>query len=485
MSEPWRQSARELGQAIATGELSAGEALASCLARARQVDAALNCFIEFDEVVGDAEAERGRRRRLDRRVRARPVAGVPFAYKDIFARAGRSPSGGAEHGAGDLGAPEATVLTRLERDSGAVAIGALNLDEYSYAATGMNRYFGDVANPWEPARITGGSSSGAAAAVAAGAVPFAIGSDTGGSVRIPAALCGVVGFKPTFGRLPRTGTLPLCYAQDTVGILTRSALDAALVLEHIAGFDPADPGSLPVATSPYLRLAEERVTPHRPLAGLRLGVDRDYLWRRSSPEVAAAAEAALGELASLGASEVAVDLSCFDRYDAAASVLTWSEVRSVHGDALAREPGRYGPTIRRRLGSGGGASGADHVTALRLQGFALREFLAGPLAEADLLLAPVIGATAPPRLLLEDGSGAEAERFSIEVLSLNRPANFVGAPAISLPAGFDEDGLPIGMQLIGRPWSEVELLTCAAAYQTVTDWHQRRPEVEVAGAHRP
>jgi aspartyl-tRNA(Asn)/glutamyl-tRNA(Gln) amidotransferase subunit A len=438
----------ELVAGLAAEDLDAAEVVDEFAARAREVDAAVNCFIELEAAPAPPVAG--------------PLRGVPYAYKDVFAHAGRMPTVGARAVQVELRARQATVLGRLDA-AGAVALGTLGLDQFAYAATGLNPDFGNVVNPWDPTRIAGGSSGGAAAAVAAGAVPFAIGTDAGGSVRIPAALCGVTGLKPTFGRIPKLGAAPLTYSQDTVGILARSARDVALVLEHAAGHDPDDPSSL---RAPVPGLSDLRES----LDGLRFGIDR-RLFAATSPDLKAAAEEWLEAASALGGEVVDVDLGLLERFDTAAAVLTWAEASAVHGRMLAAHPERYAPATRARLELALVASGADHVDALRLQGRALAELLDGPLAQAEVLVGPAVAGPPWPIASLD----RDAVPASLANLRLNRPFSFVGVPALALPVGTDGDGLPLGLQLAARPWAESILLSCAAAYQRETDWHRQWP----------
>jgi aspartyl-tRNA(Asn)/glutamyl-tRNA(Gln) amidotransferase subunit A len=449
LTEVWTLGVEELAAAIGAGELGVVEVMDAFAARADHVDAVVNCFIELDrEAAGRAAA-------LERTAARGPLHGIPYGHKDVFAHRGATPTAGARRVAVEGRAGEATALARLER-AGAISLGPLNLDPFAYAPTGLNPDFGNVRNPWDPTRITGGSSGGAAAAVAAGAVPFAIGTDTGGSTRIPAALCGVTGLKPTLGRVPMTGALPLSSSQDTVGILARSATDVALVLEHVAGHDPEDASSIPARVPLFAELATS-------CEGRRVGFDPDVFVGRTTAAVAAAAESALTLFTELGAEPVAVDLSPLDGFDAAATVLTWAEVGAVHERTFGAEPAEYAPAIRARLELALATHGADHVNAMRLQGRAL--------AAADVLLVPTIAASAVPI----DSLQHDAAEVSMGHLRLNRPFSFAGVPALAFPVGFDADGLPLGLQLVARPWAEQTLLACAAAYQTVTDWHRRFP----------
>ena len=471
MAEPvWSWPVEALARALRARRLGAEELVRELIERARVIDARLHCFTALDAGALDVA------RRRDAQLSADPGAlhGVPFAAKDVFAGRGAPPSAGARRVRLRLGADAATVLDRLDR-AGAVSLGRLNLDPFGYAATGVNPEFGDTRNPWDPRRIAGGSSSGAAAAVAAGVVPFALGADTGGSVRIPSAFCGVTGLKPTYGRISKRGVVPLSYTQDTVGVIARSALDVADVLEHLAGHDPLDPGSVHAGVPAYGAAIRRALGRARPLEGIRVGIDHEHARRSATNEIAGAIAAALHRVEELGARVVEVDVSALGRYDVAATVLTWGDVSAVHARTFAAQPEAYPAAMRARLELALACHGADHADALRYQGRALQAFLDGPLTAVDAIVAPVAG-IAPPTVASLHGGG-DAVPMSLSLLRLNRPFNFVGVPAVSVPIGFDADGLPIGAQIVARPWAETLLLTVAAAYQTGTDWHRRRPDL--------
>ncbi|HEX6509070.1 MAG TPA: amidase [Chloroflexota bacterium] len=442
------------------------------LEHTRGAQAALNCFIEVQEELAMGEAQRIDEQ-LERGAEVGLLGGVPYAAKDIFVHNGRLPSNGSRNVRLVTHARFSPALDRLSA-AGAVGLGWLNLDPFSYTTTGTNPEFGSVRNPWDPARMTGGSSSGPAAAVAFGAVPFAVGGDTGGSVRIPAAYCGVVGLKPTFGRVPRRGASRLSYSQDALGILARSVHDVSLALEVLAGHDPLDPASMNVAVPSYLAsLADGRDG----LRSVRIGVDEAYTAANCGAEVQTATTRALGTMEAHGAELVAVDLSCLDDYDVVASVLTWSEASAIHSRTFPINRDDYGSATRARLNAALLSHGADHVNALRLQGRALKEFLRDVLAHVDL----VAHATTPgPPALLRDVEREARVGIvtgSLASLQMNRPFSLLGLPAMSLPIGFDSTDLPIGLQLVGRPWAESTLLRCGAAYQAITDWHLRVPPV--------
>ncbi len=272
---------------------------------------------------------------------------MPFGAKDIFASGSRRPTSGSQRVRLANGAHSSPALDRLA-EAGAVNLGWLNLDQFSYAATGSNPEFGSVLNPWDPARIAGGSSSGAAAAVAFGALPFAVGADTGGSVRIPASFCGVVGLKPTFGRVPRRGATPMCFSQDSLGILARSVDDVAAVLEVMAGHDPLDASSFDVAVAAYAAAARDRT---EGLEGIRLGVDESYIAAINSAELQAATESALELMREQGAEIVPVDLGRLAAYDVIATVITWAEVGALHSQTFPQQREAYAPATRARLDS--------------------------------------------------------------------------------------------------------------------------------------
>ncbi|MBO0877464.1 MAG: amidase [Pseudonocardia sp.] len=447
------RSAVDTAAAVRAGELSVAGLVEEALAACREAHTRTNCFVEID-----ADAALAAARLADQDRNQGVLAGVPYAFKDMFTRQGRRPGLGVRGALVTTRAADSTCLNRLDA-AGAIPLGRLNLDPYGYTATGLNPELGDVRNPWRPDHIAGGSSSGAAAAVAAGALPLAVGSDTAGSVRIPAALCGVVGLKPTYGRVPRTGCIPLSYSQDTIGIVARTVEDAALTLAVMGGHDPADPSSFDAPAPAFAPPAGGR-----PLDGLRVGVDEHYLRELCAPEVLAAVLHARDVLSDLGARTVPVSLAGLSRYDVAASVLTWCEAGAVHEAGLVREPGAYPGPVRARLRQALTAHGTDHVNAMRVRGAALREFLGGVLDRCDVI-ATCATPTPAPRA---DETAADPLPITARLLSANRPFNFLGLPAITVPAGFAPGDLPLGLQLVARPWAEHLILRAAAAYQHTT-----------------
>jgi aspartyl-tRNA(Asn)/glutamyl-tRNA(Gln) amidotransferase subunit A len=464
-------SAAEIVAAVRHRTLTCTDVVSAFLQRCTDAHELTGCFVDIDRAAAIRRAEGLDRLNEEERAR-RPLLGVPYAYKDVFIReGGRSPGVGEAHSHLAFRATEATALSRLDA-AGAIALGRLKLDPLGYAATGLNDELGDTVNPWDTTRISGGSSAGAAAAVATGAVPIAIGSDTGGSIRIPAALCGVAGLKPTYGRISRRGSAPLSYSQDTIGILARTVYDTALALNVLAGYDDQDPGSIDVPVPKYG--AEARPRRHAPLAGLRFGVDMAYTAHMAGREVTQAMSRACEVFESLGAEIVSVELGVLVEYDAAAEVLTWAEAVSVYASDYRARRSTYGASARARLDLALMAQGSMHVDALRIQGMALQGFLDGVLAQCDLVVTPAAGVTAPA---IDELRGGPEDPVAItrSLLTLNRPYNFLGLPSLAVPIGYASDGLPMGLQLAGRPWSEPTIIRAGIAYQGATTWHRRTP----------
>ena len=463
----------ELRLALAEGRITPIEAVDDFLVRCRSAQERLNCFVHLDEA---AARERALRLQREGSGRSRsspspspsPLWGIPFAYKDIFATAGRSPAAGARLSCVPVARGE-SVVADIE-GQGAIALGALSLDEISYGATGLNAHYGHCRNPWNTDYITGGSSSGAAAAVAAGAVPFAVCSDTAGSIRIPASLCGVTGFKPTYGSVRTDGTVPLSPSQDTVGVIARAVRDCSRVmgiLQTHRGNAVEQDGMLP-------RSPDIFQLGGKPLAGLRMAICRHPFFDMSWPDGEQSIAAAFRVLEQLGARVFEQQVDGMEDCDAAATVITWTEVLERYGSCLATEAERISGATRIRLETATAVTTADYQRAVQHRPLAVRAFLRSAFANADLLVAPTI-TCATPRIDDLAGNPNESVKATTAFLRSNRCFSYLGLPALSVPAGFSEHGLPIGLQIIGRPWKDVDVLRCGAAYQDHTDWHRRRP----------
>ncbi|HZP26079.1 MAG TPA: amidase [Dehalococcoidia bacterium] len=443
---------------VAARELSPVEVIEACLERIEKLEPRLNAFITRTpelalEAARAAEAEiaRGRYRG--------PLHGLPLVLKDIFAWNGVRLTAGSRV-IDQIDEEDATVIARL-KEAGAVLLGKTNLHEIALGVTGVNPHWGSPRNPWDTGRISGGSSSGTAVAVAAGLGLGGPGTDTGGSVRIPAALCGLVGLKPTYGRVSRHGVIPLSWSLDHVGPICKTVEDAALMLSVLAGPDPKDSSSSSWPAPDYRRALA------RGVRGLRIGVPREHFFDGVEPEIESAVHEALRVMEGLGAEIQEITLPLINDVPEAVSAIMLPEAAAYHQRYLQERPQDYGDDVRFRL-----ELGALHPAVLYIQAQRLRTCLGEEWRRVfdriDLLVTPTTALTA---LTIEECSRGK-------VLSYNRltnPFNLSGQPAISLPCGFSSLGLPIGLQLVGRWWEEETVLQAAYAYEQATDWHRHRP----------
>lgn len=454
-------------EATRTGLISSRELVSACLARISRLQAKLNCFIEIDSdaalaAADCADAERARGNATGR------LHGVPLAHKDMFYRQGTGCSCGSRIRQAFRADTTATVLSRLDAQ-GAVTIGALNMVQFAAGATGHNRAFGDCRNPWNTDYSPGGSSSGSGSAVAARLVYGALGSDTGGSVRLPAAMCGVVGLKPTRGRISCHGAMPRSWTTDVVGTLTRTARDCARLLTVLAGPDPMDPDCANVPVADYEALLAPRVK------GVTLGFPRGEKLACVSAEIMASIEAVRATLQRLGANVVEVDLPDIDALFALAELMLKTEAASLHERWMRERPHDYDLNVRAHAETGLFVPAVRYMEADRLRGRMLREFLTSTLREADMLLAPVLAQPVP---LLAACNPSTTNRSAAGMATLpywTRWVSYLGVPAIAVPCGIDSAGLPMSFQLVGRPFREDLLLRAAHAYQEATEWHKRMP----------
>jgi aspartyl-tRNA(Asn)/glutamyl-tRNA(Gln) amidotransferase subunit A len=463
----WR-SLGDLARLVAAKEVSPVEVVRAHLDRIDARDPALRAFItvcadQALEAAGAAEAA------LVAGDTIGALHGVPLGLKDLFNTQGVRTTGGSRILADAIPAADATVVARLRR-AGAIVLGKLNMHEFAYGPEGLNDHYGHCRNPWDAAvaRIAGGSSSGSGAAVAAGLCAGALGSDTGGSIRIPASLCGITGLKPTYGRVSRAGVLPLAWSMDHAGPMARSAADCALLLREMAGYDPAD------ATTSVLPVPDYTAALHGDGKGLRIGLLRDFFLESATAEVRAAVERAARALEAAGARVDEVRLPHMDAVAPATMVIVASEALVYHGPWLATRADEYQTDVRERLRMGAFVSGPDYVRAQQARTL-VRQAVDAALASRDVLLAPATPVPAPAlgeTTLTIDGQRVEARSA---LLWLTRPFNVSGHPACAVPCGFTGGGLPIGMQFVGRPFDEATVLRAGDVYQRLTDWHTRRP----------
>jgi Asp-tRNA(Asn)/Glu-tRNA(Gln) amidotransferase A subunit family amidase len=360
---------------------------------------------------------------------------------------------------------DATVVERL-RQAGAVIVGKTQLSEFAMGPSA----FGDMRNPWDVERLAGASSGGSGAAVAAALCPIAMGSDTGGSIRIPASFSGVVGLKPTYGRVSRRGLLTADWSLDHAGPLTRTAEDAAITLGVIAGHDARDPSSSRAAVPDYAAQLEAGV------AGLRIGIPEQWFFDIVDGEIKAAALAAIDTLVELGATRHSVSLPMVEHSSDIGYTIQWAEMAAYHKEHLARSPEKYQPYLLMCLQAGSLISAADYLHAQRARRLMREQFLEA-LDHVDVLVTPTTPIAAPlltAREHLINGKPAPA-RYAYDLAAFTFPFNQTGMPAVSVPSGFNKAGLPMGVQIIGRPFDEATILRAAHAYQQRTDWHLRRP----------
>ena len=449
---------------VARGEVSPVELTVACLERIAALDSQVNAFITVmdDDAVYDARVAEADLARGDS---SGPLAGVPIALKDLFDTQGVRTTAGSRFFADRVPDHDATVVEKL-RGAGAVLLGKLNMHEWALGVTNDNPHYGACHNPWALDRITGGSSGGSAAALAAGMCYGALGSDTGGSIRIPAALCGVVGLKPTYGRVSLSGVVPLSWSLDHAGPMARQVRDVALLLDIIAGFDRGDPGSMDVTTDDVLADLEGGV------AGWRIGVIADEWLGDVEGEVRSAVRAAVEALASAGAwvDELAVpDLPEAARLN---GLMTTADAAAFHRERMAEAPEQFGEDVLTRLRRGASYGAADYADARRRQTILKQTFASWFVERGGELDAVVLPTTpcAAPRL-----DGLDAVATAAVLTRLTAPFNFTGLPALSVPCGVTSEGLPIGLQVVGAPWAERRVLRVGRAYELAAPGIEARP----------
>lgn len=451
-------SISELAPRLLRKEISPVEITQQCLNWIEKLNPALNAFITVLSDSALTEARAAESEILHGEWRG-PLHGVPIALKDLIDTAGVRTTAASALYAQRVPAQDAEVVRRL-RNAGAVILGKNNLHEFAYGASSLISHFGDMHNPWDLGRITGGSSGGSAAAVMARLAYAAIGTDTAGSIREPASLCGCVGLKPTYGRVSSRGVIALSTSLDHVGPLAATVEDAAIVLQTIAGYDPAEITSVDVPVSDYVSATKEGVK------SLRVGVPRTYFFDELDSEVASAIDHALRGIETMVADvrEVKLEVSTDRNLQAAESY-------ACHAENVAKHSDLYQAETLRRIRTGESVSAAEYIQRRRDLDQARRNIHA-VFAEVDLLATPTTPMAAPA--IADLRANAEALRpAELKLLRNTRPFNVWGLPAISVPCGFTQSGLPIGLQIAGPPWREDLVLRLAHAYEQATAWHHR------------
>ena len=449
-------------EAIREQKISARELVDACSRQIERLNPKLNAFI----TVMDPEEALKARSPANNASSSNTLRGIPLAIKDIFDVADVRTTIGSKFFADNIAEQDAFVVEKLKQ-AGAILMGKTNTHEIALGITGNNPHYGTARNPWDITRIPGGSSSGSAIAVATGMSLGALGSDTGGSIRIPASLCGIVGFKPTFGRVSLRGVFPLSWNLDHVGPLTRSVRDAALMLQIMAIYDPLDPASVKMLTGDYLGHLSDDVK------GRKIALGTGDFMEAADPEILQAVREAAKIFESLGCKVQEVDVSWLKEAALANKLMTQSDGAAVHRDRLKEHPERFGDDIRRRLEDGANTPLADYILARRTQAEVKKKFEQF-FETYDFLLTPTTPIAAPTI------EGHDAVEQAGRLTRFTAPFNLAGLPALSLPCGFTKDGLPIGLQIISRAWGEFKVLNIGHAFEQATEWHKRTPAIEIS-----
>ena len=450
----------EAAELIKTGKLSPVDLIEAHLMRIERLDPQLNCFITLTaqqalEQARQAEAAIHRGGYLG------SLHGIPLAVKDLYESAGVRTTAGSTFFADYVPEEDCAAVQKLKA-AGAVNLGKLNLHEIALGVTNNNPHYGACHNPWQLERSPGGSSGGSGAALAAGLCMGSLGTDTGGSIRIPASLSGIVGLKPTFGRVSVRGVIPLSWNLDHAGPMARRVRDAALLLQVIAGYDPADPYSVNVPVEDYVSGLEGGVR------GWRVAMASDDFFQRADEEVLAAVRLAAKVFSELGAQVEEVEVPDGRAAALANGLMTTSDAAAFHWERLETQPQGFGEDVLQRLQSGAGFSSTEYILARRDQTI-LRYQFERFFEDYDILLT----ATTPiPAPALE---GPDAVEQAGKLTRFTAPFNLTGLPALSLPCGFTREGLPVGLQIVGPPWAEARVLRAGYAYEQASEWHTRSP----------
>ncbi|MEK8090857.1 Asp-tRNA(Asn)/Glu-tRNA(Gln) amidotransferase subunit GatA [Thermithiobacillus plumbiphilus] len=474
----------ELSAGLAERQYSARELTQAFLARIESLNPTINAYVSVTADAALTAAEQADARRAQGG--QGPLLGLPLAHKDIFVTEGVKTTCGSKM-LSDFVAPyDATVVQRL-KDAGMVMLGKLNMDEFAMGSSNETSFFGPVKNPWDTTRIPGGSSGGSAAAVAARLAPAATGTDTGGSIRQPAAMCGITGLKPTYGRVSRYGMIAFASSLDQAGPMARSAEDCALLLNAMAGHDARDSTSHPGSVPDY------RASLNQPLQGLRIGVPEEFFGAGLDAEVGAMVQEAIQQFTKLGATVKPVHLPnnphAVSTYyvlapaEASSNLARFDGVRYGHRAADAKDlmdlykrsrAEGFGPEVQRRILVGTYVLSAGYYDAYYRKAQQVRALIRQDFQNAFAEVDVIMGPTAPSAAF---GLGEKADdpvaMYLADIYTI--AVNLAGIPALSLPCGFTQAGLPVGLQIMGNYFEEARLLNVAHQYQQATDWHRRRP----------
>jgi len=466
MSDLTDLSIAEAAERIRRRALSPVELTEAYLDRIRRLDSTYGAYITLLEAEARAAAAAAEREIAAGSYRG-PLHGIPVAVKDLIQTRGIRTTAGSTILREWVPTEDATVVRRLAQ-AGAILLGKLNLHEFAYGPTGVNPHYGTPRNPWDRSRMPGGSSSGSGVAVAARLAAAALGTDTGGSIRIPSSLCGIVGIKASYGRVSRAGVLPLAWSLDHIGPMARTVADAALLLGALAGKDPADPSTVALPVPDYREALRGEVR------GVRLGLPRELFFQHLDPAVEAAVRGAARLLEGQGATVAEVSLPAMSEASAASYAIIATESMAYHAPLLRRHAPAYGADVRTRLLAGQYVLGTQYVNAQRVRQV-IRAELEAALRKFDALLLPTTPLPAPrieEREAAVDGISQDVRAW---LTRCTRPFNLTGSPALSLPCGLTPAGLPVGLQLVGRMFDEATLFRVGAAFEAVSPMRGRRP----------
>jgi aspartyl-tRNA(Asn)/glutamyl-tRNA(Gln) amidotransferase subunit A len=452
----------EAAAEISSARISPLELAHAYLNRIEALNARLNCYLTVTGELALQAAKRAGEEIRQGNYRGR-LHGIPIALKDLYETRGILTTAGSRFYSEYYPEEDAFVVKKLQQ-SGAILLGKLNMHEIALGVTNENPHFGTCVNPWDASRISGGSSGGSAAALSAGLCLASLGSDTGGSIRIPASLCGIVGLKPTFGRVSLRGLIPLSWNLDHPGPMARRVEDIAVLLQAIAGYDSQDPGSVDMPVPDYLSQLKEGVR------GWRIGLAKGFFCEQVEAEILEMVQAAAHTFEGLGAVIEPVELPEALQAARANGLMVTSDAAAFHQDRLSNRSQDFGQDVLVRLQSGAAATSSEYIQARRLQSV-LRRRYEQLFASYDLLLAPTTPIAAPQ-------SGSDAVERARQLTRFTAPFNLTGLPALSLPCGFTQTGLPAGLQLVARPWGEERLLQAGYAYEITSGWYLKKPELD-------
>jgi aspartyl-tRNA(Asn)/glutamyl-tRNA(Gln) amidotransferase subunit A len=461
-------SIHETSQLIQSGKLSPVELTLAHLRRIESLEPMVNCFITLTPELALEQAHQVEARLLNAQKTSNrqtsPLLGIPLAFKDLYETQGVKTTAGSTFFSTHIPPADAAVVRMLRR-AGVVMLGKLNMHEIALGVTNVNPHFGACHNPWALDRIPGGSSGGSAAALAAGMCMGSLGTDSGGSIRIPSALCGIVGLKPTYGRVSLRGVIPLSWNVDHAGPMARWVADIAILLQAIAGYDRLDPYSIRVPVPDYTAHITDGVR------GWRIALAEGDFFVRTDPEVYRAVIEAGRVFTDLGAQVKSFDIPDLLPAAQANHLIVTSDAAAYHREHLQQNPDGFGADVLQRLSTGAAFTSTEYILARRTQTLLRRQF-EQLFDQVDLVFMPTTPVAAPP---IEGPNAVEQARL---LTRYTAPFNMTGLPAISLPCGFTSQSLPIGLQMVARPWAEARLLQAAYSYEQATPWHERKPNLE-------